>query len=69
MHPVRVRPHVDPHYCKDEDYDRNGHDPHHAHVGFFTILLVLLCHGVLRIAGPLLPAPLISGATDFTELV
>jgi hypothetical protein len=43
VHPVGVCQHVEAHQSKDNEHNRGGHDPHHAHFGFFS-LLILVCH-------------------------
>jgi hypothetical protein len=50
MHPVGVIEHVHAHHSKDDEHNHGGHDPHDPHFGFFSVLLILVCHRFLLLA-------------------
>lgn len=41
VHPVGVSQHVHAHQPKYDEHNHAGHDPHYAHVGFFSVLFIL----------------------------
>jgi len=47
VHPVGVSQHVHAHQPKYDEHNHGGHDPHYAHVGFFSALLILVWHSFL----------------------
>jgi hypothetical protein len=47
VHPVGVSQHVHAHQPKYDEHNHGGHDPHDAHVGFFSVLFILVWHPVL----------------------
>src|SRR5215510_7321905 len=40
VHPVGARQHVAARYSKDNKHNHGGHDPHHAHFGFFSVSFI-----------------------------
>src|SRR6266571_4839365 len=42
VHPVGVRQHVAARYSKDNKHNHGGHDPHHAHFGFFSVSFIVV---------------------------
>src|SRR5262249_39768931 len=47
VHPVGVSQHVHAHQPKYDEHNHGGHDPHYAHVGFFSVLFILVWHPFL----------------------
>src|SRR6478736_808086 len=64
VHPVGVSQHVHAHQPKYDEHNHGGHDPHYPHVGFFTVLFILVWHPFLpNLFSTVAVALLFTGAT------